>query len=450
MFDYWNRLRTAQALDFGMILQETKRLFDQCPDVLRIYQNGIRHVSVDESQDLDEFQHGMLWYFWPPAHAFFVGDLRQSIYGFRKARPDLLRRLVTDSSHDPTRSFEIIQLQHNFRSGSRIVTAANTLIAHNSDKLAEPMIAALGNESGGIESGHIQAFAGRYIDLVGRIEGLRGVYQDREIAVIARKHAILRNLQAQMIESNVPCQRVGRSADATQVVEFSKIRAMMGLVLNRRDAVAVTLLSAELGLSAETLARTNHLSASQRLPIFDAYLQIAPNQIGNIIGYASPHGPAMPFIDQVARLIHSEDPDHLNRAVEFWLEQSIDRTIAEALESIATFDNDKGDDRQDIDAVTLITAHAAKGLEWPVVFILGANEGLMPSAQSIKAAVSNDPEAIEEERRLAYVAVTRGARYVGLMHLVDENEPSDEQSRFIEESGLQCVTEDITNAASIF
>ncbi len=399
--EYCNRLRGAQSLDFGLTLLEVKRLLDSQSDIREKYNSTIKHVFVDEAQDLDEFQHGMLFYFWPPASIFFVGDLRQSIYAWRSARPDLLRRLLQG------RTFEVIDLDSCFRCSDRIVEAANTLIDRNGDELAAPMRGATRRR------GLVEAFEGDYGAVVAKVKELQSFHAAGEIAVLGRTHRVLRYVQGAMAEAGVSCNRVGQSSDLAKTEAFSKLHAALRLVVNRRDRFAVLILAAELGLDQERIARLN-LAAAAGSPIFDAYLQLGSNALGDSIAFANPEHGVELFIDAMSRSL----PIDTARAAGFWSAFCSDKSIAEALEWYADFDSDKGEDYRKGEAVTLITAHAAKGLEWDAVIVAGLDEGVFPSVRSTD---------VLEERRLCYVAMTRARHYVGLHHM-------GEPSQFIGES----------------
>lgn len=399
--EYCNRLRGAQSLDFGLTLLEVARLLDTQPDIREQYQRTITHVFVDESQDLDEFQHQMLFRFWPPAAIFFVGDLRQSIYAWRSARPDLLRRLLH------VRTFEIVDLDSCFRCSDRIVEAANTLIDHNGDELAAPMKGATRR------CGQVEAFEGDYEAVVAKVKELQSFHAAGEIAVLGRTHRVLRHVQGAMAEVGVSCNRVGESGDLAKTEAFAKLHAAMRLVVNRRDRFAVLILASELGLDAEHIARLN-LAAAGGSPIFDAYLQLCSNALGDSIAFANPEHLATLFLHSVGAHLAVDTA----RAAGFWSAFCPDKSIAEALEWYAGFDSDKGEDYRKGDDITLITAHAAKGLEWDAVIVAGLDEGVFPSLRSAD---------VLEERRLCYVAMTRARHYVGLHHL-------GEPSRFILES----------------
>jgi len=134
--EYDRQMFALNVMDFGKILSECHRLLHEHPEVLERWRQRIKHVLVDELQDTDEVQYRLHGFFAPPATFFGVGDRRQSIYGFRGSRPDLMTEQHPDA--------EIIDLRECFRCGDRIIKAANSLIGHNDDTLAQPMIGATG------------------------------------------------------------------------------------------------------------------------------------------------------------------------------------------------------------------------------------------------------------------------------------------------------------------
>ncbi len=423
--EYINRLRGAQALDFGLILKEVKRLFEIAPDVLWAYQQSIKSVTVDEAQDTDREQYNLHQYFLPmrggQARVILVGDRRQAIYGFRGADASLLTTCYPRA--------DIIDLQACYRCSARVVDAANRLIAHNDDPLAAPMVSVTGT------SGLVEAFSGEIGVVVEKIAELRGLYEDHEIAVLARSHRILAQVESAMEQSGMPSQRVGQSRDLAASDEFSKIHAALRLVQNRRDRLAFALLATDLEVNEESRLRLV-AAANAGTPIVDAYLQhCQSNALGRLLADTRVDHRVVEVVHALRDLINGDAHD-LDRAAAFWLRDE-GRTIEAALAWYADLDFDKGEDHEPTGKVTLITAHAAKGLEWPAIIVAGMNEGVFPSNKAIKA------DKLNEERCLAYVAITRTKSYVGLHCLAHPETGHGPPSRFIAEAGIHLsITED--------
>ena len=392
--EYKARLYSMQCLDFGSILLECRRLFTECPDVLAGYRKQIKHVLVDEVQDCDTIQHDLHEWFAPPATFFGVGDRRQSVYGFRGARPDLMRERHPDA--------EVIDLRECFRCGDSIVAAANRLIAHNGDTLAQPMIGATGR------AGIVRDITGRSADVAGAVQSLaRDGYAWSDIAVLARRHSTLERLADAMVEAGIPHHRVGAGADICEGGPFLELHAALRLCVNPRDRMA------ELRLKRMPDARRDQSIAAIR----DVLSGRAEADV-----IATDVGPAA--CDIMGRVT----PE-----VVWWQDHCPDTHIADALRWYAIMDAQ--DDLPRGNVVTLATIHAAKGLEWPAVIVANCMEGELPGSRAIR-----EPGGIEEERRCAYVAATRARESLTLHYRRIEDQAADRKpqgfSRFIVEAGL--------------
>ena len=388
--EYKARLYSMQCLDFGSILLECRRLFSECPDVLATYRKQIKHVLVDELQDSDAVQFSMHDWFAPPATFFGVGDRRQSVYGFRGARPDLMRERHPDA--------EVIDLRECWRCGDSIVAAANRLIAHNGDTLAQPMIGATDR------AGIVREITGRSADVAAmvRVLGSEG-YAWSDIAVLARRHSTLERLADAMVEAGIPHHRVGAGADICKGGPFLELHAALRLCINPRDRMA------ELRLKRMPEPRRDVFIATIRSAILSGDGNVNATDVGpaacDIMGRVTPE-------------------------VVWWQEHCPDTHIADALRWYAIMDAQ--DDLPRGNVVTLATIHAAKGLEWPAVIVANCLEGELPGSRAIR-----EPGGVEEERRVMYVAETRAAETLLLHWRRPEDQSPDgriqEPSRFLGE-----------------
>lgn len=373
---YRSALREAHVMDYGAILLECRRLLSDHPDVLEKYRARIKHVFVDEIQDTDRVQFDLHDFFSPPATFFGVGDFRQSIYGFRGAVPDaVLERHALA---------ERIELRECFRCGDAIVDAANGLIAHDADNVAEPMIGATGR------AGSVNCFMGRSIDIAQRVIEIHGNgHALGDVAVLARKHAHLARVERACEEAGIPTRRVGGGGGPTNTEEFRRLHAYMRIICNPNDYLALLRLAPELGCS------TADLSAA-RLAVLRGECRSLASRIGGIRVVNQLVGD-----DAVFALLEILD-DSETWEKQYWKTNCRGMSISEALEWHAARNEERGDDyRGDASRVTLITAHAAKGLEWPVVIVVNCNEGEFPGSVAVRGG------EIDEERRLMYVAATR-------------------------------------------
>lgn len=430
--EYWSRLHQMNAIDYGSILRELKNLFDRYPATLESYQQQIRHVLVDELQDTDFAQHELLRYFTANATFFGVGDFRQSIYGWRGARPDLMLSQYGQG--------EIVDLTQNFRSGSKVVEVANALIAHNSGQQAKPMASA-------------RNARGRYVNLMGRSEQIadmleilhRDGYAWREIALLARKHHTLRRVVRRFGERGLPFHRVCGPVELSGLRGMQGVRSVLRLAANPRDDLAAGILLANSGLTNVQRGRIYKQAAQRDCPLLDAFGDVcgAEFQGEPVVGpfhwlrqIWQSHGGEL--IDDALTVLRStilqgEDVSAQSRIYPYIRH----KTCADACAALSMLDSQSDLPGRDQDVVTLLTVHAAKGLEWPCVIVANCNEGEFPSAQAMR-----DEDGIEEERRLFYVAITRAADTIVLHHRRPEDQRTRtngrspaEPSRFLRELG---------------
>lgn len=402
--EYRSRLFSLNALDFGHILLQCRELLGQHKGVREGWTDRISHVLVDEIQDANAMQHyGFLDFFRTPQTFFAVGDRRQSVYRFRGSRPDLM----TDHHPGATK----IDLTECFRCADRIIDAANALIAHNGDALAKPMLGVTGRP------GSVDLHSGRSADIAGLVVGLhKEGYAWRDIAVMGRKHRALKRLADLFVDFDLPHYRVGAGLDVCDTEEFRLLHAALRLCVNQRDNLAFLRLVSALGLSATDYAEVRQRAARDGVSHWNAYNTLVASRcnvseepkvrlwyvITDTIAADPSMESAVDFLQisiAACRTFIDLDPAMIVAACEFWL-PCIDMSVAEALRWFAL--RDAQDDLPDADVVTLLTIHAAKGLEWPACIVVDLNERDFPGVQSMKSA-----EEVEEERRVCYVAVTR-------------------------------------------
>ncbi|GBD16253.1 ATP-dependent DNA helicase PcrA [bacterium HR26] len=433
---YEEFLRRNQALDFDDLLTETLRLFDEHPDVLARYQDWYRYVLVDEYQDTNRVQY-LLVRALSAAHRNLcvVGDPDQSIYGWRQA--DI--RNILDFKRDYPDATEI-HLELNYRSTRSIVEAADAVIRANRLRIERRLRTE--NPPGEpirlhecYDEGHEAQFVASEI----RRLTLRGDLRYRDIAVMYRTNAQSRPLEEALIRADIPYQLIG-GVRFYERKEIKDALALLRVIANPNDSVSLQRVLANTPLGAGIGERTwqelERWAALTRQPIARGIAALAgqsdvpPPQISGRparllvevwatlqqLWEASERLRLSELFDLalersgIAQLYHDAgDPEQIERWENLLQLRSVlasyDSVTEGALrafleESALVTDVDALDDGGD--QVTLITLHAAKGLEFPVVFLTGVEEGLLPHTRSLESEAQ-----LEEERRLFYVGMTR-------------------------------------------
>src|SRR3954470_15286093 len=428
---YQQRIHAMNAMDFDDLLFRCVDLLEIHTEVRERYENNFRHVLVDEYQDTNRAQYRWLQLM-SGAHRNLcvVGDDAQSIYGFRNA--DI--RNILDFQKD-FQDAEVIKLEQNYRSTQTILDAANAVLEHNRKQIPKHLWTE--NERGDpihvreLDDEHAEA---RYV--AGEIERLveSGTSRD-EIAVFYRANAQSRVLEDILVRFNVSYQVIG----GTRFYERAEIKdaiAYLTLLVNPSDVVAFERVvnSPKRGIGQTTQARIVAHANTLGESVWDVALD--PEAIPGL-GAAAIKA-VRRFMSSMERLherMESADVDELlketldesgylealraERTIEAegrienleelvgvareYMSQSDEPSVEEFLQQLALF-SEQDQLRDDEGVVTLMTLHNAKGLEYPVVFIIGAEDGVFPHMRSIEAG------DVDEERRLCYVGITRAMR----------------------------------------
>ncbi len=395
------RCRENNALTYGGLLTSFMLLLPQVVQYL-----GWRHVLVDEVQDLDRLQWGLLESMAAglPATLFACGDIDQSLYSWRGAAPEYL---VENAD-----TFKVLRLERNYRSGRGIVEAANRLIGHNMARLPKTMKACREGYglvvAQGMDSKAIANDVEAAIPATGLTYGL---------AVLARKHVLLQKVAEELDALGVPYLYVGRQAALTNTEEFRRFHAFLKLIVNPYDNFAFLLIREALGVTDDEYAALRGRAILEDRSHFQAWLDskqreaVAEGGIASFYRYWAEDD----LVDDACRVVFFNlHPEADAGEAESPLFDFVDaycagrpaheRTVSAYLEWLSTYDVQDEIPAADPDGpgvVTLATIHGAKGLEWPYVILAGCNEGILPSKRAVDAG------DIEEERRLAYVAITR-------------------------------------------
>ncbi|MGR6835487.1 ATP-dependent helicase [Syntrophomonas erecta] len=453
---YNQRLKQLNLLDFEDLIILCIRLFKENPEILEKYQNWFKYIMIDEYQDTNYSQ-----YIWARLLAsrhnniFVVGDPDQSIYSWRGAEPYNIKRFLAD--YPGTR---VIKLEQNYRSTRYILEAANAVIRYNEDREEKELFTC--NQEGT----HLKYFCAldsfqeaRFVaDTIAELVEREGrSYQD--FAVFYRTHAQSRQLEEAMVRRMIPYRIIG----ARRFYERKEIKDLLGylrLACNHNDhlSFARVVNVPRRGIGEKTIEKIENSARDRGVPLL-AVLE-DPQAISGItrkMGEAlqefygmqiffadlvrSGAGPRE-IIDQVLEVSGymrelEKLPDAQTRieniyefrslAVEF--EKDGGQGLEDFLAQVALVQDT--DDVDYSDTVSLMTMHGAKGLEFPVVFITGMEEGIFPSYRS------TTPQELEEERRLCYVGITRACEVLYLTNAVSRllygSERNNPPSRFLKE-----------------
>jgi len=406
--EYWSRLRQCNAMDYDQLLIEVLRLFRECPEALLHYRNQLEYIFVDEYQDTDHQQY-TLHEAINPKNLYSVGDPDQAIYGWRGA--DLGIILDFEKAHQGA---EVIRLEECFRCGTPIVKAANSLIEHNKDRIEKTLIPV-------IEGGEIEVIQGGPDRLAKMLADEICFNKPEQIAVIGRTHGILETCLEAANVKEIPAFKVGAKTKGIESSDSWKLfHAAVRMAVNPSDDLAFYSQGLRFfDVNPEGLRTLQGRAAHRGMGMWATYCDENPdNEIAqmreamNRVSILSLAGNWREFIaDLDQEFIETLAINCATMTPAQWLEYQAGKDMHTELE--------KGVDNR----VTLLTAHAAKGLEWDVVYVVGFDQGEFPKNRSIRE------KHLEEERRLAYVAFTRARKRLVLLH---EKEPS----QFIKEAGL--------------
>ena len=470
---YQERLVTSNAMDFDDIIMNTVRLFRSHPEVLEQYSSRFEYVCVDEYQDTNEAQF-VLTSLLASKHRnlMVVGDDDQSIYKFRGAT---IENILGFDRHfnDAT----VIKLEQNYRSTSTILDAANAVISHNEGRKGKNLWT--DGASGSpihVEKLDDQNAEARYItDTINKMVA-SGERQYKDFAVLYRVNAQSGNIEKIFAKSALPYRLLG-GVRFTDRKEIRDIVAYLQLINNHNDNVrllriineprrkigdrtleAIEAIASELGCSMfEVIENADKYAALSRS---SAVLTSFAGLINSLTKSAADGCPLDALVNltldqsgymKMLKDAGQEEAERVENLQEFisgvveYMNVSEEPTLTGFLEETALVaDVDRYD--ESADAVVLMTIHSAKGLEFPVVFLPGMEEGIFPGMQ----ATMNESE-IEEERRLAYVAITRAKELLYITTTKSRIQYGRTQynppSRFIEEIPKKLTVSDTARAA---
>jgi DNA helicase-2/ATP-dependent DNA helicase PcrA len=459
----------AGLVDFAELLLKAFELWRHNPDLLEHYRCRFQHILVDEFQDTNTIQYAWLQLLaGPDNYMFVVGDDDQSIYGWRGARIENIQRFSDDFN-----GTRILRLEQNYRSTSNILNAANQLIANNQGRLGKN----LWTEG---EQGELIRLYGAFNDLDEArfiVETIRQQIDEgrarQEIAVVYRSNAQSRVIEEALMTAGIPFRVYG----GMRFFERAEIRdalAYLRLMANRDDDAAFERVvnTPTRGIGERSLQVVRDEARENQITLWQAAVKVinekllaarAANAIGNflkLIDDMATGARGLLLQEQVEQVLEAsgliahyrkdkgekaqmrvENLEELVTAARQFSQQAEDEnnTLEEFL-AHAALEAGEGQAQAWEDCVQLMTLHSAKGLEFPVVFICGLEEGLFPHQHSM-----DDPERLEEERRLCYVGMTRAMQQLYISYAevrrLHGSETYTSPSRFIREIPADCLQE---------
>lgn len=467
----------AGVVDFAELLLRAHELWLNKPQILEHYQQRFPFILVDEFQDTNSVQYAWLRVL-AGKHSFVtaVGDDDQSIYGWRGAKIENIRQFSEDFANTQT-----IRLEQNYRSTANILNAANAVIAHNYGRLGKDLwTQGAKGEPISLYAAFNEQDEARFI--VERIQAwVKNGHQKNSCAILYRSNAQSRVLEEALLREAIPYRIYGGQRFYDRL-EIKNALAYMRLISNRHDDAAFerVINTPTRGIGGKTVDDIRLFAREQGCSLWQASEQIiaqkalaarAANAVNSFLllirelsekaNHIDVHGDA-PGLDEIARLV-IEDTGllafHQNEKGEKG--QARGENLEELINACRAFDTD--DSEEDLsplqlfldtaaldageaqadefeDAVQLMTLHSAKGLEFPLVFLAGAEEGLFPHKMS-----ADDPERLEEERRLAYVGITRAMEKLVITYAETRrlygSETFNSVSRFVKEIPADCIEE---------
>jgi len=461
---YQRQLKAYNAIDFDDLIVLPLQLFKEQPEILKKWQNKLRYLLVDEYQDTNTCQYEMIKLLAGARKQLtVVGDDDQSIYAWRGAKPENIAQLQEDYPN-----LKMVKLEQNYRSTSRILESANQLISNNPHLFDKKLWSALG-EGEKIRIVPCRTAEHEVETVIGEIMkfNFRDKAQYQQMAILYRSNHQSRLFERYLRSNNI-AYKISGGTSFFERAEVKDILSYLRLICNTADDAAFlrVINTPKRSIGASTLeklgnyANERHISmfaASQEMGFAQRVSQKAVARVQNFIHWikdlmqasneVAPHDLVERIVTELAYedwlLNTSASPKqaeirmgNVNEVID-WTRRIYDdgdgkETLAEIIAHMCLMDLlERNQEEEEENAISLMTMHTAKGLEFPYVFIIGAEEGTLPHANSV------EDDAVEEERRLAYVGITRAQQHLCITFAKSRmrygEKTSCEPSRFLEE-----------------
>ncbi|BDX18300.1 DNA helicase [Halopseudomonas aestusnigri] len=469
---YEQACNRAGAVDFAELLLRSLELWRDNPALREQYRARFKHILVDEFQDTNAVQYAWLRHLAGKTPSLMVvGDDDQSIYGWRGARIENIQQFQTDYPNA-----EMIRLEQNYRSTATILKAANALIGNNSGRLGKELWTD-GNEGEPIAlyAGFNEQDEARFI--VERIEqGIRDGLARSEMAILYRSNAQSRVLEEALLRSGIP-YRIYGGQRFFERAEIKNAMAYLRLMANRGDDGALERIInlPTRGIGDKTVELLRQQAREQDVSMWQAACDLIdnkglPGRAANavqgflvLIEEMAERAEGLPLYSQTQIAIEHSGLLRFHEQEKGDKAQARVENLEELVSAARGFENDMADEEEEgdvllaflahasleagetqadrfEDSVQLMTLHSAKGLEFPLVFMAGVEEGLFPHKMSLE-----DPGRLEEERRLAYVGITRAMQQLVITWAETRrlygSETFNKVSRFVREIPPELIRE---------
>lgn len=466
---YFLRCRMAETMDFDDLLLYTWMLFRDHPDILHKYEERFQHVLVDEYQDTNYAQDQIIWQLTQHRQMVtVVGDDAQSIYSFRGANIDNILRF-----RERYQNARLFKLEQNYRSTRTIVSTASRLISHNKGQIPKSVFS---EKEEGVPIALRRCYsdkdeAATVTKKIKELKNRNGI-EYANIAVLYRTNAQSRSFEEAFMSAGVP-YRIYGGQSFYQRKEIKDAISYMRLAVNPYDEEALRrVINYPIrGIGQTTVDRLSDYAARERKSMWEAMLQTenvaissgAQKRIESFCTMIQSFGEQVDLMpaDELVReildksglreeIFKGREPEDIGRQenmqelidsidtfTDEHRQQGLGISLADYLSEVSLLSDveDNGADEEENGAVTLMTMHAAKGLEFRVVFVVGMEEDLFPSSMAM-----NTPMGLEEERRLCYVAMTRAEEMLFFTMATSRfrygRTESMRPSRFLSEIGL--------------
>jgi DNA helicase-2/ATP-dependent DNA helicase PcrA len=459
---YLEKCKESHLVDFSALIYDAIQLIEDCDEIRDKLQNGFKYILVDETQDTNNSQYhlvnllGAKW-----NNIMLIGDLDQSIYLFRGARYKNLQNFI--KKHD---NCTVIPLSKNYRSTPEIIGAADKLIKHNSSHMGGKF--ETDNPSGEpvrcFQKSNQISEANWVGDQIRRLKE-EGGWDGDDIAVLYRMNKMSEPIEQSLAARGIPYEVIGNFSFYDRK-EVKDVIAMIKFLINKRDGIAFHRICSILpGMGDVTVGKIENRAEEQGITILQAANDIlegcrsvkvknACRKIVEVYGSEYDHSkPAQSIMSLVEQFNYS---DYLEK---YYPKNAIERkdNVSQIVESASSYNDfsdgiekylqqislvSHSDKEVEGKKVSLMSLHAAKGLEYPVIFMIGVEESILPHGRAIS---ENPEEGLEEERRLAYVGMTRAKKVLyitycssrfGFGKFGNKNQRKVIPSRFLTEAGL--------------